>query len=595
MTDKQVYLEFLSAEENLIKIMENVTQFQKVKSDEEKKVQGESIIALLKQSTLSVEQIEEISNDFSLLKKVVSTLAKDVKKLEKKLKKQKGAETRKAQEESNLAEKLPKIEWNEVSKSSFGVLPMHQSAKTGYAPELTSLEKLSSELDGKDLIVRARVHTSRGVGKQCFLLLRFGVYSVQAIVSVDDNHSENLIAFCKSIPKESIIDIYGTVRKAPEAVESATIKDVELHINRAFIVSISEKPTPVNVQDCMLPEEKLKEMEGFGGVSQSTRLDYRYLDIRAPAHIAILKIQSAVGQLFREFLYSEGFTEIHTPKLIATASEGGANVFKLGYFGRDAFLAQSPQLYKQMAVQSDLMKVFEIGPVFRAENSNTHRHLCEFVGLDLEMSIENDYHEVLKTLDGLFVYIFENLTKRFSKELQIINEQYPFQPLKYRPAGQNLILKFPEAMQLLRDAGEDVGDYDDLTTPQEKLLGKIIKEKYDTDFYLLDKFPMNIRPFYTMPDPENPLYSNSYDLFIRGEEICSGAQRIHDSEFLLEKAKNKNVSLEPIMDYVNSFRYGGWPHGGAGIGLERVVMLFLGIPNVRRVTMFPRTPDRLTP
>jgi aspartyl-tRNA synthetase len=297
--------------------------------------------------------------------------------------------------------------------------------------------------------------------------------------------------------------------------------------------------------------------------------------------------------LFREFLLQNGFTEIHSPKLIGCASEGGAEVFKLGYFETSAFLAQSPQLYKQMAVCSDLERVFEIGPVFRAEKSFTHRHLCEFVGLDIEMAFQEHYHEVLDVLDGLFLHIFEGLEKRFSKELEAVSRQYPFTPLQYHKP--NLRLKFPEAIALLREAGIQVGDLEDFSTDTEKKLGKIVKEKYKTDFYILDKFPKNVRPFYTMPDPTNPDYTNSYDFFLRGEEIMSGSQRIHDPALLQQRATEKGVALHGIQDYVNAFKYGAPPHAGGGIGLERVVMLYLGLSNIRMTSMFPRDPHRLTP
>lgn len=331
------------------------------------------------------------------------------------------------------------------------------------------------------------------------------------------------------------------------------------------------------------------------GVGQDVRLDYRVIDLRAPANLAIFKIQNYVGRLFREFLYKEDFTEIHTPKLIGTASEGGADVFKLGYFGGDAYLAQSPQLYKQMAVQGDLMKVFEIGPVFRAEKSFTHRHLTEFVGCDLEMKIKSSYSEVLDVLDGLFISIFDTIQTKFKTELEVISKQYPFTPFQFNKK-KNLRMSYPEAIELLRKEGnQEIGDLDDISTPQEKLLGAIVKKKFGTDFFFLDKFPLKKRPFYTMPCPKDKNYSNSYDLFIRGEEIASGAQRIHDPDLLKQRAKELGVDLTPIQAYVDCFKYGAWPHGGAGIGLERVAMLFLGLRNIRKTSMFPRDPKRLSP
>jgi aspartyl-tRNA synthetase len=269
-------------------------------------------------------------------------------------------------------------------------------------------------------------------------------------------------------------------------------------------------------------------------------------------------------------------------------------VFKLDYMGQSACLAQSPQLYKQMAVESDLERVFEIGPVFRAENSNTHRHLCEFTGLDMEMAIKEHYFEVLDVLDALFLHMFDGLNERFGHELNVVAQQYPYEPLQY--ARPTLRLEFPEGIKMLQDAGvEDVDPLGDLSTAQERTLGELVKKKYDTDFYILHKYPAGARPFYTMPDPSNPDYSNSFDIFIRGEEIISGAQRIHDVDLLTKRALECGIEVPTIQAYLDAFKFGALPHGGCGVGLERVVMLFLGLGNIRKTSMFPRDPRRLAP
>jgi aspartyl/asparaginyl-tRNA synthetase len=283
--------------------------------------------------------------------------------------------------------------------------------------------------------------------------------------------------------------------------------------------------------------------------------------------------------------------------MIGAASEGGANVFRVDYFDRKAYLAQSPQFYKQMCIASDFNRVFEIAPVFRAENSHTHRHLTEFVGLDIEMAIEEHYHEVLDVLGDLFVYICENITNRCKRQLEIISQQYPYQPF----VCKKVIVNFAEGVRMLNEAGyleqngKPMGEFDDLSTPGEKFLGRLIKDKFGSDFYILDQFPKAVRPFYTMPSPLSENYSNSYDLFMRGEEICSGAQRIHDPALLEQRAKECGIDIATIQPYVDAFRYGCPPHGGGGVGLERVAMLFLGLGNIRRTSLFPRDPTRLQP
>ena len=246
-----------------------------------------------------------------------------------------------------------------------------------------------------------------------------------------------------------------------------------------------------------------------------------------------------------------------------------------------------------MVLCGDMQRVFEIGPVFRAEDSNTNRHLCEFTGLDIEMVFKEHYFEILDVLADLFVHIFAGLEERFSKELQTVRDQYHFEPFKCKyPVVR---LNFKEAVQMLADAGFNQPPLEDLTTFNEYTLGRLVREKYDTDFYMLYGYPVNARPFYTMIDPHDPNYTNSYDFFMRGEEITSGAQRIHDPEFLAQRATAHNIPVKTIQDYIDAFKYGAPPHGGCGIGLERVVKLYCGIRNIRKCSLFPRDPKRLTP
>jgi len=246
-----------------------------------------------------------------------------------------------------------------------------------------------------------------------------------------------------------------------------------------------------------------------------------------------------------------------------------------------------------MAISSDFERVFEIGPVFRAENAFTHRHLTEFTGLDLEMVIEESYEEVIDLLDGLLLHIFKSLQQKFAKEIDIVNKQFPADPFIFLDKTPRLPWK--EAIALLRGSGVEVDDFEDLSTEQEKKLGALVREKYKTDYYILDKFPLAVRPFYTMPSGDDPRYSNSYDFMMRGEEILSGAQRVHDAKLLEERIREWGIKPESMKPYLDAFRMGCPPHGGGGIGLERVVMLFLKLGNIRNATLFPRDPKRLEP
>lgn len=477
----------------------------------------------------------------------------------------------------------------------YGKYPLQQSQRQS-GRTFTEVRELSKGLAGKEVWVRARIFTTRSKGNSAFLVLRRGITTVQATLFKSETVPKEMIKFAGGISKESIVDVLATVVVPEAPVVSVSQSDIELAVTKIFLLS-SADVCPIQVEDCMRLEPvnvgEVVPGEDRPRVELKTRLDHRYLDLRAPVNIAIFRIQSAVGNLFREFLCAKGFVEIHTPKIIGAASEGGADVFRVDYFGRPAFLAQSPQLYKQMACVSDLERVFEIGPVFRAENSNTNRHLTEFMGLDLEMVFNEHYYEVLAVINEMFKYIFTGLEKRFAEELKAIRTVYDSAPVEF--PDKFLIISFPEAIRMLREAGETVADLEDLSTPHEKMLGAIVKAKYNTDFYAIDRYPVNARPFYTMPYPLDKNYTNSYDIFLRGQEISSGAQRIHDPELLKEVARSKGVDPASLEAYVDSFRYGALPHAGCGIGLERVVMLYLGLHDVRKASMFPRDPKRTSP
>uniref|UniRef100_H2TDG1 Aspartate--tRNA ligase, cytoplasmic n=1 Tax=Takifugu rubripes TaxID=31033 RepID=H2TDG1_TAKRU len=448
---------------------------------------------------------------------------------------------------------------------------------------LVRVQDLTPEKADQLIWLRARVHTSRAKGKQCFLVLRQQQFNVQALVAVGDRASKQMVKFAANITKESIVDVEASVRKVEQKIESCSQQDVELHIERIFVVSQAEPRLPLQLDDAVRPDTEGEE-EGRATVNQDTRLDNRVIDLRTTTSQAVFRLQSGVCQLFRDTLTNKGFVEIQTPKIISAASEGGANVFTVSYFKTSAYLAQSPQLYKQMCICADFEKVFCVGPVFRAEDSNTHRHLTEFVGLDIEMAFNYHYHEVIDSITDTMVQIFKGLRDNFQTEIQTVNKQFPSEPFKF--LEPTLRLEYTEGVAMLREAGVEMGDEEDLRSGSGH---------YDTDFYVLDKYPLAVRPFYTMPDPNNMKYSNSYDMFMRGEEILSGAQRVHDPQLLTERAMHHQIDLEKIKSYIDSFRFGAPPHGGGGIGLERVCMLYLGLHNVRQTSMFPRDPKRLTP
>lgn len=531
--------------------------------------------------------------------------------LKKAQKEKEKAEKKAAAKARELAERQKKDEADaaDVSADFYGELPLIGSKdfKATGTPRTDLGDVVSNE--DKEITFRCWVGNARvQSAKLAFLNLRQGLHTVQAVVAASEKLSKQMVKFCGSVSTESTLVVTGLVKRVKEPIKSATIKDFEIHIQKLFVEVKAEVPLPLQVEDAERPlptdtaaEEEQKEEEGGERplVSLNTRLNNRTLDLRAKINQSIFMVKSGVCALFQEFLSQRGFVLVHTPKILGSASEGGANVFELKYFDRQAYLAQSPQFYKQMLIASRFQKVMEIGPVFRAENSNTARHLTEFTGLDLEMEFQENYHEVMGVLEDLMLFIFKELNNRYKKETDLVRGVYHVEEFKLPASGEVPRIPFKEGIQMLRDAGEEVGDYDDLTTPQEKHLGRLVLEKYNSDFYTLDQFPLAIRPAYTMPSPADPKLSNSYDMFMRGQEILSGAQRIHDSALLADQMRKHDPPIDPngagTKDYVECFRYGCPPHAGGGFGLERIVQFWLGLPNIRMCSLFPRDPQRVAP
>lgn len=524
---------------------------------------------------------------------------KALKKLQKEQEKQKRKEEKALQLQHEKEERERKAAAEDTARDHYGKLPLIQSQTRTGERRIKFSDLDEAKDDGRVVLFRARVHNTRQQGATlAFLTLRQQSELIQALVkaSPDGSVSKQMVKWAGSLNLESIVLVRGVLRKVSEPIKSATVSHLEVHVTDLHVISETPSELPILLEDASRSEAEA-EAAGLPVVNLDTRLDNRCIDLRTVTNQAIFRIQAGVCALFREFLSNRQFTEIHTPKLLGAPSEGGANVFEVSYFKSKAYLAQSPQFYKQQLIVSDFERVFEVAPVFRAENSNTHRHMTEFTGLDLEMAFEEHYHEVLDVLSDLFVFLFSELKKRYSKDIELVRKQYPVEDFRLPKDGKMVRLHYKDAVAMLRAAGKEMDDFEDLSTEYEKFLGKLVREKYDTDFYILDKFPLAIRPFYTMPDPEDPRYSNSYDFFIRGEEILSGAQRVHDHALLVERMKAHGLSAEEpgLKDYTDAFKWGCPPHAGGGIGLERVVMFYLDLKNIRRATLFPRDPKRVRP
>ncbi|VBB72975.1 Putative cytoplasmic aspartyl-tRNA synthetase [Podospora comata] len=500
----------------------------------------------------------------------------------------------------------------------------HETKLSEDATEI-SLKTLNDEHLGKKVKLRAFLQNARMQGaKMAFVELReTGNWAIQGVVAAnaDGSVSRQMVKFIGSVNPESFVVVEATVEKPLEPVKSCRVSNYELHLTKLFVISSAPamlgmtlstaNKAVTNFSDEEAPAEapvegveKLSisgEVSGPPAASMLTHLDNIVMHKRSYVQQAIADIRVEVKHLFRSYLREHGFKEFEPPCLIAAASEGGANVFRLPYFEKEAFLAQSPQFYKQIEVLAGRKRVFCVGPVFRAENSNTPRHMTEFTGLDLEMEVA-DYQEALHMLEGVLLHIFRTIKKTCADEIALVRSVYPSEEFLLPEEGKEVRLTFAEGQKLLREEGPEefrnVSDFEDMSTPQEKALGALIKRKYNTDFYVLDKFPSDARPFYAREDPTNPKVTLAYDMFMRGQEILSGGQRIHDPVELEARLRTKGVDPKSpgIREYVDLFRQvGAPPHAGGGIGLDRVVAWYLNLPSVHLAAYYPRTPKRLLP
>ncbi|ETN46481.1 aspartate-tRNA(Asn) ligase [Cyphellophora europaea CBS 101466] len=475
-------------------------------------------------------------------------------------------------------------------RSRYGKLDLVQSREgQGEHEGWVNMPSIGARSEGQVVVFRARVHALRRISSGLvFIIFRDHLTTIQGVLSIKEGEiSESMVRWAEHLRSGSIVIVKGKVQTSEQEVKSTSIQDVEVHIHELHVVAARAGAVPFSVY------EAESAPEGHT-IADRVRFANRILDLRTPTSQAIFRLQSAVCRAFREFLDDKAFLEIHTPKLQGGATEGGSEVFKLDYFGRPAFLAQSPQLAKQMCISADFGRVYEIGPVFRAENSNTPRHMTEYTGLDLEMAIDWHYHEAMWLIDSTLKHIFKALYSKYRKEVQAIKHHFPQEDLVWHE--ETTRITFAEGAKMLNESGwqnEDgsqQSEYEDLSTKAEKRLGELVKEKYHTDYYILDKFPASARPFYTMLDPQDPKVTNSFDFMVRGQEILSGGQRIHDAELLIQQIQESGTDPATLKEYIEGFQWAAPPHAGAGIGLERLVSLIFELGNLRYGTLFPRDP-----
>lgn len=420
---------------------------------------------------------------------------------------------------------------------------------------------------GQRVKVNGAVHTIRRMGTVAFVILRKREGLLQCVYE-KGNANFNL----KDIKEAAAIEVEGILMENEKAPGK-----IEIQMKNVKVLSMPE-------DDMMpLPISKWKL-----NTSLEAKLNYRSISLRNIRERAGFRIQEGLTRAFRDFLYSQGFTEIHTPKIGAKGAEGGANIFRLEYFHRPAVLAQSPQFYKQMMV-GVFDRVFETAPVFRAEKHNTKRHLNEYTSLDLEMGYIDGFEDVMAMETGYLRYAMEFLEKEYGRELRILDVALP--DTQKIPA-----VPFSEIKEKVSEKyGHRMRNPFDLEPEEELLISRYAKEEWGSDFVFVTHYPSKKRPFYAMDDPADPRYTLSFDLLFRGMEITTGGQRIHDYRMLMEKIEARGMETDGMEQYLDTFKHGMPPHGGLGIGLERLTMKLLGEDNVRETTLFPRDMSRLEP
>ncbi len=412
------------------------------------------------------------------------------------------------------------------------------------------------------------VQEIRALGGIAFLIVRDRHGTIQVALPKKKVTPE-LFATATALARESVVRIRGAVKQSAQARNG-----YEIIPSVIDVLSPARSPLPMGVVDKV-------------NVEMDTRLNNRYMDLRKPEVRAVFEIKSMVLQLIDEYLVDHNFVEVFTPKIVASGAEGGSTLFKIDYFGQPAYLAQSPQLYKQMLMSTGLDRIFEISPAFRAEPSDTIRHVSEFISFDGEMAHIRRMRDVLDVLEGCVQYTVEGVAKNGSELVSKLGIEINLPKTPYP------VIAYSEALDMVVAEGLSLNMGDDLGTEGEKIVGDIMAEK-GYDVYWIVEYPEEAKPFYIMERDGTP-FSYSFDLDYRGQEIASGGQREHRYDRLVERMKKKGLDPESFDFYLAAFAYGMPPHGGWGLGVERLVQKMLNLPNVRETIIFPRDRNRLTP
>ena len=436
---------------------------------------------------------------------------------------------------------------------------------------MTYSNEIDAKLFGKQVTVGGWVQDLRNLGGISFLQLRdrYGVIQITTL----KKKSKELFDLVASIPRESVIMVTGAVKESKEARAG-----FEILPDRIDILNKAEAPLPLGVVDKV-------------GADLDTRLNNRFMDLRKEEVRAAFQIRAKTIEGIRKYLISEGFVEVSTPKIVAAGAEGGSTLFPIKYFDRNAYLAQSPQLYKQNLMATGLDRIFEIAPAYRAEASDTIRHIAEFISLDVELAFIESSDDVMAVAEGIVASSLEHVREHAKSELERLGVKVE------KPVTPFPRVKYGDAVEMVRAEGLKIEHGDDLGTEGEKALGEIMKRERKCDLYFITEFPTSLKraTFYAKRYDDNPETTGYFDLDYKGQEIVSGGQREHRYSVLTEQMRENNLNLESFDFYLKAFRFGMPPHGGFGFGIERYVQKMLDLPNIREAVLYPRDRARLIP
>lgn len=423
---------------------------------------------------------------------------------------------------------------------------------------------------GKTVTIAGWVDNIKELPNLRFIILRDRTGLSQITVH-KKNSPQELISLSEKLNLQDVLAVNGTVPEKQIAKIGPEVTPISI-----TVLNKSEVPLPIDIT-------------GASETELDKRLDWRVLDLRNPKSLAIMTIESKLMEALEEYLCKNGYLQVNTPAILGGTSEGGSEVFKIDYFGASAFLRQDPQLHRQLAIAGGLDKIFDLGPSWRAEMSHTPRHLCEHRACAVEFGFMQDELDMERVEESLIANAFKRISEECKAELEILGKTVTIPSIPFPE------VRFPEIYEILKEYGKIVPNGEEPDREGEAMLAKHVKEKTGSDFFFMNRFPFNVKPFYVMRVDDDPQWARSVDLVYRGMELSSGGQREHRHAKLIEQVKYKGMKESDIAWFTDNFKYGVPPHGGFALGIERTIMQLLGIENIREACLFPRAPDRLKP